>query len=65
MIVVLPTGATFCLLSPTYKDGKAGPRGWTVTGDLPNVTVSPSIDYGEPDSDFHWHGHLKNGELTP
>jgi hypothetical protein len=64
MIVVLPTGSTFCLQSPTYRDGKPGPAGWTVAGELPNVTVSPSINYGIEGSPYHWHGFLKNGVFT-
>jgi catechol 2,3-dioxygenase-like lactoylglutathione lyase family enzyme len=63
MIVVLPTGATFCLQSPTYRDGKAGASGWTVTGELPNVTVAPSINFGDPSDAAHWHGHLIGGVL--
>lgn len=64
MIVVLPTGATFCLQSPTYKDGKKGSSGWTVTGELPNITVRPSIDYGAADNPYKWHGHIINGEMA-
>lgn len=63
MVVVLPSGVTFCVHSPTYKAGKPGKAGWTVTGELPNVTVHPSINYGDPKSTFHWHGWLKDGVL--
>ena len=65
MIVVLPTGVAFCLHSPTYADGEPGKSGWKVTGELPKVTVQPSIDYGDPELHFHWHGFLKNGAFTP
>ena len=33
--------------------------GWTITGDAPNLTASPSIDTGT------YHGFLQNGILTP
>lgn len=33
--------------------------GWTVTGDLPNITCSPSIICGD------YHGWLRNGEFFP
>ena len=32
--------------------------GWTVTGDLPNITCAPSIICGD------YHGFLRNGEFT-
>lgn len=64
MIVVLPTGVTHCLHSPFYRDGKKGNSGWKVEGILPNVTVHPSINYGTADSEFHWHGHIKNGVMA-
>ncbi len=63
MMVVLPTGAVHCLHSPTFKDGERGNSGWTVVGDLPNVTVSPSIDYGAADSPFKWHGYIDAGSF--
>ncbi len=34
---------------------------WTVTGEPPNITVSPSINIG-PEI---WHGHIQNGALVP
>ena len=64
MIVVLPTGLAFCLHSPTYRDGKAGPSGWRVEGELPEVTVHPSINYGAEGTEFHWHGFIKAGRFT-
>ena len=56
MFVILPSGSLFCLHSQA-GDGKA----WEVTGELPNVTVSPSIDQGKGG----WHGHIRNGVMTP
>ena len=64
MIVVLPTGSAFCLHSPTYRDGKAGPSGWRVEGELPEVTVHPSINYGKAGSRYHWHGFIRQGRFT-
>lgn len=57
MAVVLPgEGGIHCLhTSPS----SAPADGWTVTGDLPNVTVHPSIDvHGR------WHGWLRDGVLV-
>ena len=34
-------------------------RGWTVTGEAPNITVSPSINIVGL-----WHGFLTSGILT-
>lgn len=34
---------------------------WTVTGDAPNLTVTPSINVGPE----WWHGWITNGELSP
>lgn len=34
--------------------------GWTITGALPNITASPSIN-----AEGVWHGWLNNGVLTP
>ena len=60
MIVVLPGGGTFCLQSPTWQGGKPGPSGWKVSGTLPNVTVSPSIDHAAGSASA-WHGHITDG----
>lgn len=65
--VVLPTRAIFGLMQPqiTRIDKppfiQAGP-GWDITGELPNMTVSPSINY-DPGGTYAWHGFLQNGEL--
>jgi hypothetical protein len=64
MLVALPNGGVHCLQTPAYRDGKPGPRGWTVTGNLPNVTVSPSINYGTPGTPWHWHGFITSGEMA-
>jgi hypothetical protein len=46
----------WCTLQ-TAGDGQL----WSVTGEAPNLTVSPSINCLEPGG---WHGHIQNGELT-
>lgn len=40
------------------KDGEGL---WNVSGEPPNLTVTPSINIG-PEI---WHGFITNGELTP
>lgn len=54
LIVRLPGHAgDFCV------DGDYGGEFWTVTGDPPNITVSPSIH-----APGLYHGWLQNGVLT-
>lgn len=36
---------------------------WTLTGEAPNITVSPSIN--DTDPNHPWHGWIRNGELVP
>lgn len=36
-------------------------RRWDVTGEAPNITVSPSINCLERGG---WHGHIQNGVIT-
>lgn len=35
---------------------------WDITGEPPDMTVTPSIDV---QVEGGWHGHITNGELTP
>jgi len=42
------------------KDTKNG-NFWNVTGEVPNITVHPSINIG-PEI---WHGWIKNGQMDP
>jgi hypothetical protein len=46
---------------PAHPSGKL----WTVEGEPPNITVTPSIDAGENDKPHGWHGHINNGVMTP
>jgi hypothetical protein len=64
-IVVLPNGIPWCLHSPTCGEKGWGPKGWEVSGSLPDVTVTPSIDYGRPEyPESHWHAHITAGRFT-
>lgn len=36
-------------------------RGWTVIGEAPNITVTPSINCMETGG---WHGFIVNGEIS-
>lgn len=38
---------------------------WEVTGEPPNITVHPSINAGDNPGKGNWHGHIKDGEMTP
>lgn len=53
-----------CVVGPTGEwweiDRKSSNGdGWTVSGELPNITCSPSIVLNG------YHGYLQNGEFTP
>jgi hypothetical protein len=44
----------------TSRDGKTKTR-WQVSGTgLSDLTLSPSVDVGEPSC---WHGHITDGEV--
>lgn len=55
LLVKLPYGGDFCVDSAVTGES----RGWTVTGDPPNITVSPSINCVNL-----YHGWIRDGELT-
>jgi len=59
LCVVLPTGTHFVIDGKFYNAEQGYHGGWTVTGEPPLITVAPSINVVG-----HWHGWLKNGELT-
>lgn len=59
VVVVLPDRTNFCVDSRTVSDGKLGDHGWTVTGEPPQLTVTPSIQIGGG-----WHGYLTAGVLV-
>ncbi len=60
IFVVLPNGDFFCVDSCA----QGSPNGWTVTGEAPNITVTPSIHVLNGDNSTRWHGFLTSGELA-
>ncbi len=61
--LVCPDGNVWC---PDRKSSNGD--GWTVAGEWPNITVSPSIDcrpIGGSGTGAYYHGFLRNGEFTP
>jgi hypothetical protein len=55
IFITLPGGAEWC---PDLTSSESG-QGWTVTGELPAITVSPSVhQLGR------YHGFVQNGVLT-
>jgi len=62
LYVCLPDGQPFCL--DWIATGRSDGSGWDVTGDVPNVTVQPSINHNSRDRIRGWHGWLTNGVLT-
>lgn len=61
ILIWLPNNANSWSPDQMAFDSKSGWHGdgWIVTGDLPNITVSPSINILG-----HYHGWIKNGELS-
>jgi hypothetical protein len=58
LTVVLPSGLHFHIDGPFWnKAGAYGP-GWTVTGEAPRITMTPSINVVG-----NWHGYLTDGVL--
>jgi hypothetical protein len=62
--IVLPDGAGVWY---TTERASGDHLRWDVTGEPPNITVTPSIDaHGSSDpGKTGWHGWIKNGELVP
>lgn len=58
--VVCPDGGQWCIDQKSNNGD-----GWTVTGELPNITCSPSIVMGKNPEGQHYHGFLQNGAFTP
>jgi hypothetical protein len=57
--VKLPGGMQFCL---DWIASGANGSGWDITGEAPNISISPSINYlsGRKNG---WHGWIQNGIL--
>lgn len=58
LVVCLPNGEGLMVDSRYIKGGQVQDHGWTVTGEAPNITVSPSIN-----AVGRYHGWLQNGVL--
>jgi hypothetical protein len=58
LVVRLPNGADWHIDGPSYNAGKPG-SGWTRTGQVPNITATPSILMRD------YHGWLRDGILVP
>lgn len=56
LIVILPNKARFNLTSAE--------RLWKITGEPPEITVTPSINMDPNWNHEGWHGYLTNGELS-
>jgi hypothetical protein len=58
-LVMLPNRATW----GTWEHAAGTGKPWDITGDAPNLTVTPSIL--DPTPGNGWHGWIRNGELVP
>ncbi len=65
IVVILPNGDRFmvdkCCFDMTA--GKQSDHGWTVTGEAPNITLSPSINCIRDNHAEGYHSYLRNGIL--
>lgn len=57
VVVQLPIGGAWCVDEQYRSDGKLAGNGWTVTGDVPQLTARPSI------LTPRYHGWLTDGVL--
>lgn len=61
IVVILPNGDRFMVDKCAYQQD----HGWTVTGEAPNITLSPSINcIREEHPKTGYHGWLQNGILS-
>lgn len=58
-VVKLPDGTEFCIDSRATRDGQFVGDGWTVAGELPRVTLSPSINIVGS-----YHGWIADGVIS-
>lgn len=61
--IVLPNRAG--LFFTTMQSGDPGGPRWNVTGEPPNLTITPSINAGDGPGEGNWHGWIKDGVMTP
>lgn len=59
IIIWLPPGLGFCIDEGYHDHNRWNEHGWTVTGELPNITVHPSINCVGI-----YHGWIRDGILT-
>lgn len=59
LVVRLPGGYDFCIDSRAWRDGVPYGDGWTITGEPPAITLSPSINIGGT-----YHGWIRDGVIT-
>ncbi len=60
-LVFLPNGRPWNTNDRAYREGDALGPYWTVAGEAPMITVTPSID---DRSSRPWHGWVRNGMLV-
>lgn len=59
LIVRFPGRRVFCVDEVVVTDGGYGTNGWQVSGEVPHITVSPSINLiGD------YHGWIRDGVIT-
>ncbi|MEO8101332.1 MAG: hypothetical protein ABI790_02330 [Betaproteobacteria bacterium] len=60
-----PDGKLYFLVDGQCYSGQKGHYdGWTVAGDPPAITVSPSVNYDDEENGIkHYHGHIQNGVI--
>lgn len=59
LVVRLPGSTEFCIDTLAWRDGQVYGNGWTVTGEAPRVTLSPSINIVGS-----YHGWIRDGVIT-
>jgi hypothetical protein len=63
ILVFLPGKVLFCVDGATFRTGPDGKTiysgGWNVSGDLPNITLAPSINIGGI-----YHGFIRDGVIS-
>lgn len=60
LVVRLPGPVDFCIDEREWSNGNACGTGWTVTGEMTALTLSPSINITGI-----YHGYIQNGFITP
>jgi len=58
-VVCLPGGVDFCVDFRAWRDGVSYGDGWTLTGPLERLTLSPSVNIGGA-----YHGWIRDGVIS-